>query len=492
MNPSRRTANVSVVIDEPPGSTVSDRPRPSPQNFYAFVPFACAQYGAPFCVKINVEEQAEYIRVEEKSKKPRSQRPRDVLPVHTSRQAVTAEEQESDETERRSDVVTVVLTAVQDAAGNLLELVFDRSRIPNLLIKVIGISARFQPQLYKLTVKWTPLSLTAMYQFSKIISQLTEICLDGSPLAGRNYNMLLEPPSRLYYLSLMGCKLDDEDCVLFAELLTPPRAAASSLHVLLLANNKIGNEGAHALAQTLRTNRSLHYLNLAGNRITDSGAISILRTLMEFPLTKEESRAKSLRHIQFLKQRADVYAHFMKELTKEDKSVFDIRMTKRIKPLRGQRTSPEYSAFDTLAQRANVMTDKLIGTFSDPFTSDKTVVHGEQLYCVGNMALCGLNLSYNDLRFPSITCLWDVLKQQHGLVTTRSEPGLLRVRVEGNNLPVSCCEALQCIDELLEHAVARISRLVLPGIGKGTRGVTTKSKLTANSRLGMSHKPPTV
>lgn len=365
----------------------------------------------------------------------------------------------------------IAFKAVKDQAGDLVELIFDRCvEIPVMLIKVIAMCIPYQPKLHKLTVLRTPLLCVIIYEFSKFVSQLTEVCLDGSPLAGRNHSLLLAPPTRLYYLSLARCQLDDTDCAQLSELLRPPHAAASSLHVLQLAANRIGDEGARALAHTLRTNRGLHYLNLAGNQITDSGAISILNILMEFPLTKAESKSKRLRHIQYLRRRAEEYANIIKELTK-DKSIMNFGASKRIKPLRGLKGDPVFSTADTLAQRANIMTDELVGTFVDPFASDKTVFRDGTHYCLGNMALCALNLSYNDLHYTSITCLWKVLKQQCTVLPAPSEPGLLRVRVDGNSLPNEC-EPLQCVDELLERATARLR----PGGARLTRPAPTTAR----------------
>lgn len=400
----------------------------------------------------------DYRGFDEKSRKTRQ---RSVTPQAQRTPAPTPSsdigEQESDMTspEYMDDAEEIIITAVMDTHGHLIELMFNRCHeIPSSLISVIGFCIPFHRHLYRLTVRWGPLTSLGLYEFSKILyaSQLTEMYLDDSPVAGRNYEMLLDRPSTLRCLSLARCKLDDADCAKIAALLAHPRPASKTINVLNLMSNRIGDKGACTFAHVLRSNRSLHYLNLSGNHITDLGAVSIFNSLMEFPLAYDELFGKRSRHFEYLRHRNEVFARCVKELL-ADRSHDEVRQTRRRTTIRAHKkiSLGGLSTSDAIHLKADAMTTELVGIFADPFGREQTQIRDGQVYCNGNLTLNCLNLCYNNLEYPSIVSLYDVLIHQSFLVTKVNATGLLHVGIEGNNLPVDCDE-LVLIDELLERA----------------------------------------
>lgn len=80
----------------------------------------------------------------------------------------------------------------------------------------------------------------------------------------------------LEHLALSGNFLEPPAAVAAAAVLATP---SCSLQSLALSCNKIGDDGAAALADSLRTNRTLTFLNVRGNGITDVGASALLDSM---------------------------------------------------------------------------------------------------------------------------------------------------------------------------------------------------------------------
>ncbi|KAF9805735.1 hypothetical protein SFRURICE_009367 [Spodoptera frugiperda] len=432
---------------------------PMPPEFVAFVPYACYQLQSPFEVRVNVEWQGTY---KEKKKGKRTGQSQRHL-AHTATRRALAEPSASGlelgqvPTTHRlaAEEGVVVVHAVMDFAGNLVEIAFRRCvTIPRMLIQVMGWSVPHHDLLSRLTIRWAALDAIALYEFSKFLSNvnLTEICLDDSPVKGRNYEVLLAGPSRLRYLSLARCSLDDADVASLASHLEHPRPAAATLAVLLLAANRIGDAGAAALAHALRTNRTLRCLNLAGNAISDVGAITIFNTLMEFPLTADEILKKRSRVLDFLKMKSELYERCVRQLVL-DKSHDEIRSNKRrmtVRPSTRRNSMRVTHSNNALLQKAEAMATELMGVFTDPFSIEQTVTRSGYTYCIGNTSLCWLSLAYNNLEYSSLGALYEVLAHQHWL-GARATPGLLQVNVDGNQLPVDC-DHLFLIEDLLDKA----------------------------------------
>ncbi|CAD0199635.1 unnamed protein product [Chrysodeixis includens] len=411
--------------------------RPTPLDLPNFVPWACYQLEAPFTVKVLVSVQGEYLKPEDRSKKPR----RSVGPAAAPAPS-DSQDQESEIVPQCYDDTVIVLKAIMDTHAHLVELVFFRCvEIPRLLLKIIGCCLPFQSHLYRLTVRWGPLTTAGLYEFGKYLTlcQLSEVCLDDSPVAGRNYEVLLTEPNLLRSLSLARCKLDDDDCVKIAQLLEYPKPAAKLLSILNLVSNIIGDRGASALGQMLRSNRTLKYLNLAGNSISDIGAGYILKSLMEFLMTHKEIVEKRARFLDYLKLKFDVYKKCLIELNQSQEEPRPVRRKTLIR-----------SAVEVLQSRAEAMTLELVGAYCDPFTRDCTTSRGGHLYCLGNLTLTCLNLSYNNLQYSSVVLLHDVLSHQ-SWISSKPGTGLLRINVDGNDLPVDCDE-WGYIDELLDRS----------------------------------------
>ncbi|XP_035434095.2 uncharacterized protein LOC118265367 [Spodoptera frugiperda] len=435
---------------------------PMPPEFVTFVPYACYQLQSPFEVRVNVEWQDQYCGLEEKKKGKRTGQSQRHL-AHTATRRALAEPSASGlelgqvptTHKLAAEEGVVVVHAVMDFAGNLMEIAFRRCvTIPRMLIQVMGWSVPHHDLLSRLTIRWAALDAIALYEFSKFLSNvnLTEICLDDSPVKGRNYEVLLAGPSRLRYLSLARCSLDDADVASLASHLEHPRPAAATLAVLLLAANRIGDAGAAALAHALRTNRTLRCLNLAGNAISDVGAITIFNTLMEFPLTADEILKKRSRVLDFLKMKSELYERCVRQLVL-DKSHDEIRSNKRrmtVRPSTRRNSMRATHSNNALLQKAEAMATELMGVFTDPFSIEQTVTRSGYTYCIGNTSLCWLSLAYNNLEYSSLGALYEVLAHQHWL-GARATPGLLQVNVDGNQLPVDC-DHLFLIEDLLDKA----------------------------------------
>jgi len=76
-------------------------------------------------------------------------------------------------------------------------------------------------------------------------------------------------------LELANNKIGNEGASALAEGLQ----TNTTITVLNLANNKIGNEGASALAQVLQTNTTITVLDLANNQIGNEGAAALAEVL---------------------------------------------------------------------------------------------------------------------------------------------------------------------------------------------------------------------
>ncbi|KAM3959591.1 uncharacterized protein ACR2FA_006383 [Aphomia sociella] len=439
--------------------TRSSMVRPTPADLPRFLSYACKQLQAPFGVKVIVQTQAEYVsKTEEKSKK--------IGKSTTRRQSSFVESQEmvSDYTSAPTtfrDEYMVLVTAMTDAADHLIELIFYRCiDIPRLLIKVIGMCISYQRYLYKITLRWGPLTGPTLYELAKFLplSQITELCLDDSPVEQRNYYMLLEQQTLLRCLSLARCNLDDDDCAIIASKLIHPLPAARSLVMLSLASNFISDDGARALGAALRSNRTLQYLNLSGNQIGDDSAASIFRSLVEFPLTCDELIARRKRLLNYLKLKQETYTKCYNELTTTllERSRDDYSRGGRRRTITSARSrksnisavTTRASVYDTVALNAEAMTDELLRTYSEPFSFEETVSRDKNIHSMGNATLCYLNLGYNQLSYVSAVRLLRVLTYQ---ATRRSGPGLMRVPLGGNAMPAA--RELFAAQELLDKAV---------------------------------------
>ncbi|XP_038214539.1 uncharacterized protein LOC119834275 [Zerene cesonia] len=357
--------------------------RPTPLDIVAFIPYACYQMEAQFEVRMLTRVKKEYVSVVEKNKKSRREKS---IMQYTSTARMSREKEKS-ESQLAFGVVDqsqlVLITVICDTAGRLVELLFQHTKVPLLLLEVIGFCLPYQPYLNRITIRWGAIDGYSIYEMAKHLrqSQITEICLDDSPVAQCNQYLLLENETNLKFLSLERCGLVDRDCIRIAAKLVYPQPASRTLRVLSLASNTISDEGAVALGTMLRSNRQLRFLNLSGNQITNSGAAAIFSSLMEFPMTYDEIVSKRARSIEYLNRQKEVYMKCYKELINTD-----------------------------------------------------TIRKDAYSYSIGNLSLSYLNLSYNNLGHESLVKLLQVIRYQESL-KCKTQVGLVKVMVEGNPMP---------------------------------------------------------
>uniref|UniRef100_A0A2A4JUS3 Uncharacterized protein n=1 Tax=Heliothis virescens TaxID=7102 RepID=A0A2A4JUS3_HELVI len=387
----------------------------------------------------------------------------------------------------------VIIHTVYDQSMNLVQIKFLKNMsIPREIMKLIAHIIPLYRHLTSLTVN-SGLSMETIYEISKIlnVSKITEVCLDGTNVIEANYHILLDNSS-LKHLSLARCNLNDIVVKLIAERLVHPYKVARTLSVLNLASNYISDLGAKHLAKALRTNRHLAFLNISANQITDKGAGYILDILTEFPLTKKESMEKKIRHLRYLKEKMDLYLTTIQEIrlldderkqaTKRKASVKAGSLTVKRRP--GKEISHGVGKSSMMFknvnaalinerimnEKAEAIVDQIMGPFMDPFDGKNTVVRDGKVCCVGNYALCYLNISFNNLSYASVKKLRDVVVAQKLL--NRKPRGLVNVRIEGNYLPSRCSELLD-IDEILG---ANLSTLRKPSNSKKKTARSASSK----------------
>ncbi|CAK1549287.1 unnamed protein product [Leptosia nina] len=345
----------------------------------------------------------------------------------------------------------VPIGAILNPLGQLLELQFFHTTVPGLLLRILALCIPYQHHLTRITIRWGIIDCYTIHEINRILpqSQISELYLDDSPLPHRCYALLLIYQTRLKCLSLDRCRLDDDDCIEIASKLVHPYPASKNITTLSMASNMISNTGAGSLATMLRSNRQLRHLNLTGNRISNNGAVAILTSLMHFPLTTDEIVSKRLRTIQYIKLRQEIYSKCFNEVLISSAGVenrSDDRRASRKKPTARLKSVPATSLIKALSEedaiaKAKMMTTELIGTNNEPFNRDYTFVRDGLLYSNGNLTLCYLNLSYNNLGHPSTVKLVEVMQYQEE--RRRSELGLVRVVLDGNPLPESSYELQQ-------------------------------------------------
>lgn len=355
------------------------------------------------------------------------------------------------------------LTAYYDNQDNLVELTINKTdaHLPKKLIHVLLVAAPFHHSLYKLTMQQIKLRTSVMSYLAKFIQQsyLTDLILDDVKLVNVDFYAIFEEITPLKHVSLARCDLGDDVIVGIAARLSFNTPACRSLIILNLTCNAIEDRGARALARMLRTNRQLCYLNLSGNCITDEGACAILNTLQEFPLTYEEYVSSRARRMEYCAQKHVIYKSCLEEILEQ-------RPGKKVTPREGSpglanspskydkktKTSPDIKLRkDDPKILADEMARSIMGEFVDPYDALNMVKKDKYRFCMGNKRLCNLNFSYNNLHFPTVVKLLQVLEWQKVWPqppVTQQPTGLTRVALDGNPLPVEC-EELERIDKIL-------------------------------------------
>lgn len=380
-----------------------------------------------------------------------------------------------------ADTAVTVKTAY-DNLDRLAEISLTNQKdIPRILLQVIAILGPVYPFLFRLTLKRCRFNKYTVHELINIIdvTDITELNFDGSYSKEANYAMLLEKTSNLAVLLLPRCSVNDLICEQIMSKLGYFEPASKNLRVLNLSGNMITDDGAMCVAFVLRSNRTLRHLDLSGNLITDEGAISILESLMSFPLTYDEYIGRRIRYSEHVKYLIEVTESYLAEEVAVTPPPKEKLKSPRKSTVPASPTPPATPSVDDEAyhkQRAEMLATEAVGPFIDPFGIRSTILKDGYRYCTGNLTLTSLNLSYNNLHYPSLKKLADVVRYQR-TVRQMNETGLLRFSIEGNNLPVEAMEYQVIAEVLGRYAGKRPVRKSEVGRRKSRAAAKPESKV---------------
>ena len=330
----------------------------------------------------------------------------------------------------------LLITAVYDSSNELVEILmakFPFAPIPRVLMQLIALRVPFHTNLTKFTIKQCRIDMFTIYELNKIlaISNITDICLDHSPLKEANYDILLSDASSLRCLSLARCNINDDVCVRIASRLHHLESAEPTLLVLDLSSNQITDVGMKHLGTALKTNRHLRYLNLSNNQIGDDGATYLFAALQEFTLNIDEVEDKNRCYKQYLKNKEALYRKFLFNLVISAKKFKRRSASLRV---RSKGKTSMKNADEYLSMKARAMALQTAGLFEHPFGPSMVKAKGGQSLCIGNLTLCYLNLRYNNLTYLSVKRLAVVVRHQK-FYRKEELCGLQNVLLEGNYVP---------------------------------------------------------
>ncbi|CAH0596427.1 unnamed protein product [Chrysodeixis includens] len=436
---------------------------PTPLQFDAFVPWFCRIWCASNNVLVTRIIQGDYVKYENinrKSKQRRGKRKSAITLLDERRSSIVGVSSSVsapvlEDTEKEKERV-VQMKTVYNNKKKLIEVSITGCpfKISRRIIQAIGLCISFHSFLNRFTFRRGGLSAEIIYEINKLLprSTLTEFCFDDSYVREGNYYILLENVSQIKYLSLNRCKLTDAVCAKIVSCIEYGGPSADSLKILELGSNEITDVGAKCIGTMLRRNRTLLHLNLSGNRITDKGFEPIIEALKQFDLTPQELRDKKGRRMRYVQNRAMVFEKCLENLKlgksndgdSGKKSIFNVKRVHR----RTKRTLD-----DCYIAQAELMTSGIVGEFKDPYIGDENVVLIDgQLCSKGNLVLSSLNVAYNNLKFPSILKVRDVVRYQGEIGKASNETGLVRITLDGNAIPASCIELDDidvCLTEIL-------------------------------------------
>ncbi|XP_039760353.1 leucine-rich repeat-containing protein 71-like [Pararge aegeria] len=271
-----------------------------------------------------------------------------------------------------------------------------------------------------------------------------------------NYSVILENVSCLQTLSLRRCEIDDKVCKELANKLEYGAPASKSLVSLDLTSNIISDLGAEALGKMLRRNRMLLQLCLADNRLTDKGAFYIFNSICSFALSKDDVRDLKLRYLKYCFRKIKIHEQCEKEIVNRLKQESDKENRPHKSPKKTKnRRDAGTSDFDklTLMEQTEKMAKEFINDFTDIFDNQNINIRRGRMYSIGNFKVCYLNLAYNNLSYFSVKKLNEVLKYQRTVNKPDKCKGLLKVVLDGNNIPKVCKEMAQ-IESYLDTAIS--------------------------------------
>ncbi|XP_063537439.1 uncharacterized protein LOC134746809 [Cydia strobilella] len=408
---------------------------PTPLELDRFIPWMFMKLQSEYTVVIKRVQQEEF---------PRGRNSRFVSSSRVSRVSTVSVRQ----TESYPTLVTtkpsntslnvenaIQLTIVYSRAGHAVEITINACPFPinRKLTDVISLSLPYHTRLNKFTCRGKGLDHGVIAEIVKMMqfSNLTDICLDNTFVPQGTYYVLLDQASTLRCLSLSKCRINDIVCRKIAERLEYNGPASRNLRILNLSCNLITDIGAQALGHSLRTNRHIIHLNLCGNSITSVGAGYLLEPLSEFLLSTDEIKER-------IRRRRDFYSKKV-AIPKSSTSTHTNLSIENGKNLKDgeflQKISSVHSK--TVVNLTGVDEKVVVEDFSDP---SNTVFKNGRRFSIGNLTLCSLNLGYNYLDYTILSRIIDVLIYQKDQERSLRRTGLLRIVIEGNNLPVGCEE----------------------------------------------------
>lgn len=132
-----------------------------------------------------------------------------------------------------------------------------------------------------------------------------------------------------------------------------------------------------------------------------------------------------------------------------------MKTVKRKSSSQKEKRSCSFEEVGEVLKSENTSSD-LNGCFEHPFNKSLLNIKEGRSYSRGNFVLSYLNLAYNNLMFPSVQKLLEILEYQK-LHRYDNLIGLIKVVLDGNNLPVNCTE-LNNIKVLLKEVLRKPSR----------------------------------
>ncbi|XP_026858135.2 leucine-rich repeat-containing protein 71 isoform X2 [Electrophorus electricus] len=326
----------------------------------------------------------------------------------------------------------------------------------------------------------TDRTLTSLKNTITLCSNLRTVILDGNPIPGQAYYILLGEDSLVTHLSLRNNRIEEEGARLIGSALSTVHSTNRNLLSLNMAFNSIGDAGAIHIAQGLRLNRSLLCLSLANNHVGDSGAAHLAEVLGPFALTHEEivERRRQLimrdqlvpsqgvgtdstgehplsipsnSSIECNTSKVSKSSSKKKDAPKRDEKPAagqtgataakkeEHKMTKKASDTKiargrggksgGKDKHPSVTEQEEKSSSVQ-KSEEVVETLSPLLDPDVRHVEGKVIH-PGNTALISLNLSGNKLTKQSLHMFLS-------LVGGQGEGGLLRLSLNRNNFPLDC------------------------------------------------------
>lgn len=303
---------------------------------------------------------------------------------------------------------------------------------------------------------------------------IKNLIVEGNPLSDCEQFHLLCQNSTLTSLSLRNNKITDKGAVRIAKNLGDVDQPCPV--ILNLSFNRIGDEGAKALAKALRYNRSLLSLSVACNNIGDEGCAALASSLLNtIKLTHEEiverRRIVAARSMRSIEPRDSGKAGSNKSAPSvggksagrvsnknkgkgKDKKGPDSRNGKSsvkgrlsIKDSGGRTSKSLLSETDSVELKEEES--------SHPFLHPKTELKNGSVFIPGCLSLVHLNLSRNKIGVRGLKSLYAAAQGQmeSNVLSKRGKgldtnPGLIRVLLQNNDFDENEVEYVKLMEAL--------------------------------------------